>query len=83
VSNYDFFDKRVEDYRDKNTKSGRPKNEALIARIDDIHLATVRSLFTDDVAFFPTASNPVWWEVWLRDGRLSNFQTVAGRLRAR
>ena len=29
----DFFDKRIEAYRDRETKSGRPKNEALVARI--------------------------------------------------
>src|SRR5664280_91741 len=32
----DFFDKRIEAYRDEETKSGRPKNENLIARIDDV-----------------------------------------------
>jgi hypothetical protein len=76
----DFFDKRIEDYRDKNTKSGKPKNEALIARIDNVQLATVPSLFTDDLALFPAAGVPMWWEVWLREGHLSTFLTVAGRL---
>src|SRR5205085_10986404 len=38
----DFFDKRIEAYRDKETRTGRPKNEALIARIDNVHLAAAR-----------------------------------------
>jgi hypothetical protein len=40
----------------------------------------VRSLFTDDGAFYPAAGVPTWWEVWLRDDRLPTFQTVAARL---
>jgi hypothetical protein len=31
----DFFDRRIEAYRDEDTKSGKPKNEALVARIED------------------------------------------------
>jgi len=76
----DFFDKRIEAYRDEETKSGKPKNEALIARIDNVQLAAARSLFTDEEASFPAAGVPTWWEVWLRDGRLATFKTVADRL---
>jgi hypothetical protein len=76
----DFFDRRIEAYRDEETKSGKPKNEALIARIDNVRLAAARALFTDDAALFPAAGFPIWWEVWLRDGLLSTFQTVADRL---
>jgi hypothetical protein len=76
----DFFDKRIEAYRDKETRTGKPKNEALIARIDNVHLAAARALFTDDIMLFPAAGFPVWWEVWLRDGLLPTFQTVADRL---
>jgi hypothetical protein len=52
----------------------------LIARIEDVRLATVQSLFTDDPALLAAAGVPAWWEVWLRDGRLHSFQVVAGRL---
>lgn len=76
----DYFAKKIEAYRDKETKSGKPKNEALIARIEDVRLAAVRSLFTDDIALFPQAGRQAWWEVWLRDGRLETFRTVAVRL---
>jgi hypothetical protein len=76
----DFFDKRIEAYRDEETKTGRPKNEALIARIDNVQLAAVRSLFTDDAGLFPAAGVPTWWEVWLRDDRLHTFRIVAARL---
>ena len=76
----DFFDKRIEAYRDKETKSGKPKNEALVARIEDVRLGAAAALFTDDMAHYPAAGVPAWWEVWLRDGRLQTFKTVAARL---
>jgi Subtilase family len=79
-SSADFYDKRIEAYRTEKNKSGKPKNENLIARIDDIRLGAVRALFTDDIAIFPTAGVPAWWEVWLRDGRLQAFQAVSARL---
>lgn len=76
----DFFAKKVETYRDENTKSGKPRNERLVARIEDVRLGAVRSSFTDDMALFPTASRQAWWEVWVRDGRLETFRHVAQRL---
>jgi Subtilase family len=76
----DFFDKRIEAYRDGETKTGRPKNEALIARIDNVQLGAAQSLFTDDPELFPAAGVPTWWEVWLRDGRVPTFRIVAARL---
>jgi hypothetical protein len=76
----DFFAKKVEEYRDKDTKKGNPKNARLVARIEDVRLAVVRSLFTDKMALFPQAGRQVWWEVWIRDGRLEIFRHVAQRL---
>lgn len=75
-----FFTQKIEAYRDQETRTGKPKNEALIARIEDVRLATVRSLFTDDESLFPANGRPAWWEVWLRDGRLETFRQVAQRL---
>lgn len=76
----DFFDKRIEAYRGEETKAGTPKNQALIARIEDVRLGAARALFTDEVALFPAVGVPTWWEVWLRDGRLATFKIVAARL---
>ncbi|KKC25024.1 S8 family peptidase [Sphingobium sp. H39-3-25] len=76
----DFFVKKIEAYRDEVTKTGKPKNEALLARIEDVRLGVTRSLFTDDPQLFPAVAQPAWWEVWLRDGGLPVFQTVAARL---
>ena len=79
-SSADFYDRRIEAYRTEKNKSGKPKNENLIARIDSVQLGGARALFTDETALFPATGTPAWWEVWLRDGRLHEFQVVAERL---
>lgn len=76
----DFFSGKVDAYATQETASGRPRNEALIARIEDVRIAAVRSLFTDDPALFPNDGLRAWWEVWLREGRLDTFCRVAARL---
>ena len=76
----EFFVQKIEEYRTEETRFGKPKYEALVARIEDIRLGVTRSLFTDDVVLFPAMGRPVWWEVWLRDDRLAAFQAVARRL---
>lgn len=75
-----FFTRKIEAYRDENSKWGKPKNEGLIARIEDISLGALRSLFTDVVDLYPVSGRAVWWEVWLRDDRLEAFRRVAGRM---
>jgi len=76
----DHFLQKVEAYRSEQTKKGRPKNEPLIARIQNVALAAVRSLFTDDPALLPDADEQIWWEIWIRQGRADTFDTVAHRL---
>ncbi|MFV3132012.1 S8 family peptidase [Niveispirillum sp. KHB5.9] len=77
-----YYLEKVEAYRDpaRNTRTGHPANEALVARIDNVRLATVQSLFTDDIALFPLPGRPVWWEVWLRRDTRERFMHVADRL---
>jgi hypothetical protein len=76
----DHFLKKVEAYRSEHTKKGKPKNEALITRIENIALAAVQSLFTDDTALLPVAGQQIWWEVWIRQGHAVTFDAVATRL---
>ncbi|ACB96248.1 S8 family peptidase [Beijerinckia indica] len=79
----DYYLKKVEAYRTKESRSGRPTNEALVTRMETVRLATARSLFTDDENLFP--SNPaerVWWEIWLREGRREIFERLAQALNA-
>lgn len=73
----DFFASKIAAYRDEKTEKGNPKNEPLIAGLDDINLGTVRALFTDKTELFPSESQKLWWEVWLRHGCREPFQQIA------
>ena len=76
----DHFSNKVEAYRTEQTRKGKPKNEALIARIQNVALAVIQSLFTDDPALLPAAGEQIWWEVWIRKDHAATFDAVAGRL---
>jgi hypothetical protein len=76
----DYFLKKIEAYRSQQTPKGRPRNEALVARIENIALAAVRSLFTDAAALLPAVGQQIWWEAWIRQGHADTFDTVATRL---
>lgn len=75
-----YYQEKVEAYRTQETRTGRPKNEPLISRMEVVRLATARSLFTDDDALFPVGDVAVWWEIWLRDGHRDVFSRMAARL---
>ena len=77
----DHFVQKVTQYRDENTKkSDRPKNEKLVASLQDVRLAGVRALFTDTLGTFPADDDEIWWEVWIRGERRLQFERSAGRL---
>jgi hypothetical protein len=48
----------------QNTQSGKPKNAALVANIEQIERATVASLWQEQDPL-PDPDIPVWWELWL------------------
>lgn len=75
-----YYQEKIEAYRVRETRTGRPANESLVARMEAIRLATARSLFTDDNALFPIGGETVWWEIWLRDGHRDVFRRMATRL---
>jgi hypothetical protein len=74
ASKRDSYVKKVEAYKTEETKSGKPKNEPLVASIDTVRLAQVRSLYTDAPDLFPEAGQTAWWEVWLRPGTRDVFE---------
>ena len=61
-------------------RSRRPKNEALVASIENARLAEVRSLYTDDINLFPQIGQTIWWEVWLRSGGREVFDHAAAQI---
>lgn len=88
----DHFPEKIEQYRTQTTaprkprdphdepKAGRPKNEDLIARIDNVRIGAFRSVYTDDVADLPATDQRIWWEVWVRRGFVDAFESVVSRL---
>ncbi len=61
------FVRKIEDYIKEKTRSGQPKNNELIANIENIRRAALESLWTDSPSAFPKNNKPIWWEVWLAD----------------
>ncbi|WP_295233006.1 S8 family peptidase [Sediminibacterium sp.] len=61
-----FFIKKILDYQDENksTKNGKPKNEKLVTSIEDVSIALLEGLWTDNLQLIPT-ENSKWCEVWL------------------
>ncbi len=60
------FTKKIERYALENRRSGRAKNEDLVAVISGIRFSVLRSLWTDDEDLFPSSNTDrIWWEVWI------------------
>jgi hypothetical protein len=78
-----YFLRKIEHYRDEQTKSGRPKNEPLINRIDAIAAGAFSSAFADDQASLPPLDSGIWWEIWLRLGQIDAFSALATELGVR
>lgn len=57
--------KKVRDYIQANTPTGKPKNNDLVASIQSIGMATIEAFWTDEVPL-PDDNEVHWWEVWLR-----------------
>lgn len=80
-SKKDHFEKKITAYENEETTSSKPKNEALVSRIETFSLGSITSLFTDEESLFPKdQSVAIWWEVWLRSDRKENFDAITERL---
>ena len=71
---------KLEAYQNEVTRSGRPKNENLVNRIDTVALAAIRAFFTDEDEQLPAENERVWWEIWLRADMREPFQAAAAML---
>lgn len=67
------FLKKAAEYLVKNTKdkkgndTGLPSHRGLIANIEAIHIASLRSFWSDEPELlFPGENEVVWWEAWFR-----------------
>lgn len=81
-----YFVKKIEKYRTENVKnSEKPKNANLVNSIDDIRLALLEGLWTDNKILIPGLTSK-WCEVWLsiKDGEtdncISSFSQTLGEI---
>lgn len=65
-SKRDLFFRKLQRYTLENGPNGLPKGNNLVARIADLKLATLKSLWTDNPDLYPAEGVEIWWEVWLR-----------------
>ncbi len=81
----EHFEKLIRDYlEEKQDRLGRPRdNRRLLDAIEQVRAASLKSLWTDDEAVFPSSDDETfWWEVWLpirgdRAATVRNFRRLA------
>ncbi|HVB58434.1 MAG TPA: S8 family peptidase [Candidatus Acidoferrales bacterium] len=76
-----YFLRKLKAYQNEDTrKTGRPRYENLVNRIETIALAVIRPFFTDDEDRLPPENQQIWWEIWLRVGLRQQFQAAVATL---
>lgn len=60
-----YFNKKIQEYLEKDNSSGNAKNKTLVESIETIKLAVVSSFWIGDIANIPTDTSE-WCEYWLR-----------------
>lgn len=63
------FVRKFEAYADpaKDSETGKPKNNDLVASISQIRLAALEAFWQDSGEFPTDRDQPLWWEVWLTE----------------
>lgn len=64
-SRMEVFLRLLDSYERKDTKTGKPRNQALIESIASARLAVAEDFWRDSIPF-PEANQTLMWEVWLR-----------------
>jgi hypothetical protein len=66
-SRKDYYLKKIQAYGESE------KGAALYASVENIRIANLRSIFTDDQRHFPNVGEQIWWEVWVVSERVEIF----------
>lgn len=69
-----IFLKKIKDYSTENTEKSKPKNAPLVNSINDVELAVVESLWTDDNKELIPIHTSKWCEVWIRIDENNSFE---------
>ena len=67
--------RKIDQFTENNVRTGRPKNNALVANIEQIEQATIKSLWQEEEPL-PEPETEAWWELWL-DPTLTDTDQVA------
>jgi hypothetical protein len=59
-----YFISKIHKYQEEETRNGEPKNAPLVNSIEDVSMALLEGLWTDQPQLIPTENNK-WCEVWL------------------
>ncbi|WDF69221.1 S8 family peptidase [Sphingobacterium oryzagri] len=59
------FLKKVEEYINEDTRGGNPKHQNLIANLESIRSASLKSFWQEPELPFPEEDSLVWWEIWI------------------
>lgn len=69
------FLKKLRDYKEKDTNEGKPCNATLINSIEDINIAVLESMWTDNKDLLPT-ENFDWFEIWIKIDEKLNKEDI-------
>ncbi|MFC1442471.1 S8 family peptidase [Streptacidiphilus sp. N1-10] len=69
--------KKIDEFT-QSTPGGKPKNNALVANIEQIEQATIENLWQEDQPL-PDMDTQAWWELWLDDALTSADQVATLR----
>lgn len=85
----ELFRQKIEEYGTRDTKprkpdqQPKPRNQDLVARLQSVAIADVKSVFTDDLDLFPEPGEEIWWELWIRPLYRDSFVAAAEKLEMR
>ncbi len=71
---------KVEKYLTEETPKGKPKNQNLIANIENIRAATLESFWQEPELPFPSPNENVWWEVWFSGSNIGQVKEILNSL---
>lgn len=75
VGKESYFNKKIQEYLEQDTFTGKAKNKSLVESIETIKLAVVSSFWIGDVKCIPMETSE-WCEYWLRTEVLEERETA-------
>ncbi|OCK51221.1 hypothetical protein BA768_17405 [Chryseobacterium sp. CBo1] len=73
------FLRKVEQYIGEETARGNPKHQNLIANLESIKSATLKSFWQEPELAFPQSGENTWWEIWIyRNSLISTDEQLEG-----